>query len=416
MKVGIIGGGAAGLTTAWLLDQECEVILFEQNKRLGGHAHTIFVQKNDESIPIEIGFEFFNAWLFPQFIRLLEALKVPINSFPLTYCFHTKKDRLILSSSDPNKLLKQLFNPSVLMTLLQFNYVLYRGKKFVKKRDFSITIEQFADALFLRQGFKDFFLYPFLTAGWGCRVDEFKFFSAYDILSWITKKPVSLKPQNWFEIVGGNSIYLEALVKELTKTSIKTESTIISLAVESGKYVILEKDGGRTIVDHVVIATDPQQAALLLKDVIFCEDIYKKLLYFESFPATVAVHGDQRFMPKQRADWSVANVYYDGFQSALTVYKPWKSQQGLPIFRSWLIENNAKIPENLYALEHFNHQKVTPRYFEAQHYLKSGLGGNNLWLAGSYMDNLDSHESAVASAIHIAQKLVPHSDRLRQLI
>ena len=56
MKVGIIGGGAAGLTAAWLLDQECEVVLFEKEARLGGHAHTIQVPYNGTIVPIEIGF------------------------------------------------------------------------------------------------------------------------------------------------------------------------------------------------------------------------------------------------------------------------------------------------------------------------------------------------------------------------
>ena len=44
MKVGIIGGGIAGLAAAWLLDEEHEVTLFEKRDRLGGHAHTYLCQ------------------------------------------------------------------------------------------------------------------------------------------------------------------------------------------------------------------------------------------------------------------------------------------------------------------------------------------------------------------------------------
>lgn len=415
MKVGIIGGGAAGLTTAWLLDQEGEVILFEQQNRLGGHAHTVIVVQDGATIPIEIGFEFFNAWLFPKFNHLLKILKVPVASFPLTYCFYTHENMLTLSSLYPSKMFKQLLHPSILLTLSQFNYVLQRGRKFIKSADYKVSIEQFVDSLFLTEAFKNNFLYPFLTAGWGCRINEFKLFSAYDVLSWITQKAVTIKPQEWYEIVGGISVYIDALVAQLENTVIRQDSGIEAVLYEQNKYIIIEKNGRKTDVDHLIIATNPQQAAEFLKNVTAAQDVYKKLLYFESFPATVAVHGDRRFMPKKMSDWSVANVRYDGVQSALTVYKPWKSQGGTPIFRSWLPNDENMLPDPLYALEHFNHQKVMPCYFEAQHYLKSVQGTNNLWLAGCYMDNLDSHESAIASALPIAEKLASHSKRLMHL-
>ncbi len=411
MKVGIIGAGSAGLTTAWLLDQECEVVLFEQQNRLGGHAHTIVVQHDNENIPIEIGFEFFNAWLFPKFNRLLNVLHVPIASFPLTYCFYTQEGVLTLSSQHAHRMLKQLFHPSRLSTLLQFMYLLQQGRRFARDADYTVTIEQFADTLFLSEKFKNNFLYPFLTAGWGCSIDAFKQFSAYDILSWITQKAVTLKPQEWYEVVGGISVYINALVAQLEKTTIRKEATIEAHMYEQSNYLIIEKNGRKTNVDHLIIATDPQQAALLLKEIVLAEKVYKQLLSFESFPVLVAVHGDQRFMPK-KPDWSVANVKYDGQHSALTVYKPWHLNEASPIFRSWLPGKNPLMPEPLYALEHFNHQKVMPEYFKTQTYLKNVQGENNLWLAGCYMDNLDSHESAIASALNIAEKLMPQSNRL----
>ena len=65
LKVGIIGGGAAGLTTAWLLDHDCDVTLFEKQARLGGHVDTVHVDIQGEQIPIDAGFEFFQTPCFP---------------------------------------------------------------------------------------------------------------------------------------------------------------------------------------------------------------------------------------------------------------------------------------------------------------------------------------------------------------
>jgi len=38
--VAVVGAGISGLTAAYLLARTHTVILFEANKRLGGHAHT----------------------------------------------------------------------------------------------------------------------------------------------------------------------------------------------------------------------------------------------------------------------------------------------------------------------------------------------------------------------------------------
>lgn len=41
MRIGIIDGGGASLVTAWLLEENLDVTLYEKEVRLGGHAHTI---------------------------------------------------------------------------------------------------------------------------------------------------------------------------------------------------------------------------------------------------------------------------------------------------------------------------------------------------------------------------------------
>jgi hypothetical protein len=47
--------------------------------------------------------------------------------------------------------------------------------------------------------------------------------------------------------------------------------------------------------------------------------------------------------------------------------------------------------------------------------LKRSHGQAGVWLAGLYMDDADSHESAVRSAVTIARALAPDAARLRLL-
>ena len=128
MKIAIIGGGAAGLMAAWLLEENHEVTLFEAQDYLGGHAQTAMIELDGMAIPIEIGFEFFSTPLFPYFNCLLKLLNVPVTRYPLSfYTFHTAKDALALPPLH-GKLSYKRLTPSSLFTMLQFNYLLIEGE------------------------------------------------------------------------------------------------------------------------------------------------------------------------------------------------------------------------------------------------------------------------------------------------
>ena len=56
-KIAVIGGGVAGIVAAYLLQQEHEVTLFEQNDYLGGHTHTLEISEGpDTDLAVDTGF------------------------------------------------------------------------------------------------------------------------------------------------------------------------------------------------------------------------------------------------------------------------------------------------------------------------------------------------------------------------
>ena len=128
---------------------------------------------------------------------------------------------------------------------------------------------------------------------------------------------------------------------------------------------------------------------------------------------TIAVHGDARLMPANRQHWSVVNTRYDGHYSANTVWKSWRSRE--PIFKSW-VTYEARLPEPLYGVATYDHPVVNAAYFEAQKQLARWQGQAQIWLAGMYMHDVDCHESAILSAVHVARQLAPQASRLKQLV
>lgn len=420
MKIGIIGGGAAGLACAWLLEKNFKVMLFEKLDRLGGNVKTEYVNLGDKTIPIETAFEFFNSFNYPYFCNLLKILKVPTSSYLLTSTYYTsnKDDLLALPIFQEDKINWASLSPSNLFKLIQFKYLILKARSFVTSNNRIVTLEEFANNLFLTKDFKDNFFYPFLSAGWGDTLDAFKKCAAYDILSWLVKnEPNKVNNNMWYEIPAGTTSYINALVDQLSTVNIKLSVIIKSIYPKGEKgYLIIQDDGTESKVDHLIIATNADQAAKLLSNIPSIQELQTSLSKIEYFHTTIAIHGDERLMPADKLYWSVANVYFDGTYSNLTTYKSWKSDT--PIFRSWITPNIAKFnpPNPLYATEHFFHSKVNSNYFRAQEIIKRYQGINNIWIAGIYVNDMDAHESAIVSAINIAKKLAPKSSRLKKLV
>ena len=59
---------------------------------------------------------------------------------------------------------------------------------------------------------------------------------------------------------------------------------------------------------------------------------------------------------------------------------------------------------------------MTPDYYRAQRDLALLQGQDNLWFAGSYTLDVDSHESGIRSAIALARRLNPNSANLARLL
>ena len=76
LKIGVIGAGVSGLTAAWRLARQHDVILFEREYRLGGHAHTHLVTACGRAVPVDTGFMVFNERTYPHFVRMLDELGV----------------------------------------------------------------------------------------------------------------------------------------------------------------------------------------------------------------------------------------------------------------------------------------------------------------------------------------------------
>ncbi len=414
MRIGIIGAGAAGLTACWLLSENHDVTLFEKQNRLGGHAHTVEVEQNGKLIPIEAGFEFVMDSMFPTFIKLLGVLDVKLHRYPLNAVLYTTDNRSLtmMPPFDSEGIVWSALQHYQIANLIQLLWTMKIAQRLIDSRDTTITIEKFINSLPVLQGFKDRFLYPFLQAQWCIELEEFKQFAAYNALKYSAMNMNGLNTPTGVEIVGGTQVYIRALAQASPRATIKTSADITTITRSDNRYSVHEANGDTSEFDHLIIATSPWDALHLLTDIAEMETRRQTLSLFDSFKTVIAVHGDRRWMPAQAKHWAVTNMRYDGTNCQTTVWKKWKSEQ--PIFRSW-VTFEQQMPDSLYHLVNYQHVKINLKYYQAQKNLIAQQGDNQLWLAGLYMHDIDSHESAIMSAVNIAKRLDPNSLNLRKL-
>lgn len=416
MDVGIIGAGGAGLTAAWLLDETHAVTLYEKESRLGGHVDTAELELDGERVTVDSGVDFFWPRMYPTFTRLLHALDVPVHRYAATLTLYTADGRRVYRMPPIRgaKLRWSTFTPRQVSTMLQFRRALRRAAQLVESGDTSTTVAQFVEGQGCSRSFKDDFFYPLMLAGWCMDGEEFRQLAAYDPLKYaVMREPGRLGLTYSREVVGGARVYIDTLAKALTDVRIRVSSAVQRITRPGSRYVVHDADGEVREFDHLIVATPALEARDLLAPLEGTEALRRELARFEYFKTLIAIHGDRRLMPADEEDWSVVNIRHDGQHSVNTVWKPWASRR--PVFRSWVTFETRR-PDPLYRLATYYHPKVSPTYFEAQRAIGRLQGRNNLWLAGMYTHDADCHESAIMSAVHIAHRLAPASERLGRLM
>src|SRR5262245_59144897 len=143
MRIGVIGGGVAGLGAAWLLQDRHEVTLFERQPRFGGHALTVDVDAGAGAVPVEAGFEFFSAKQWPSFSRLLAALGIAPRDYAVRLAVYRRgqpRSVLVQPTHLDGSFAPRMCTPRRLFELSQFGLLLASVAPLMRARDTSVTI------------------------------------------------------------------------------------------------------------------------------------------------------------------------------------------------------------------------------------------------------------------------------------
>jgi uncharacterized protein len=209
MRIAVVGTGIAGLVAAYRLHPEHSLTLFEANDYIGGHTHTIAVQRFGREYAVDTGFIVFNEHTYPRFIALLDELGVP--SQPTTMNFSVRCERSGLEYSGTSlatlfaqrrNLLRPAFHRMV-RDILRF----YReAPAFLSGGDRSLTLGDYLTHGRYSREFIEWHLLPLAAAVWSTEPTRLREFPAHDLLEFFNRHgflQVNNRP-GWRVICGGS--------------------------------------------------------------------------------------------------------------------------------------------------------------------------------------------------------------------
>lgn len=413
MRIAVIGAGIAGLATALLLDSAHEVTVFERSERLGGHARTEQITHGGRRAHVNPAFGYVAPAMYPRFIRLLDLLGVARMPAPASVTLGSgtsARAAFVTPTLSPLRATPVLA-PGSLGRLLAVRRVLRAARALDDLDDWRTTLEDLVEPQPVPRSVKDEVLYPWAAALSGVRIAEAKGFSARAALTYpVHVQPEgALRPFRLQELEGGVESYVAPLVESLHSTTIRTNVELLSLERADGEWRLVETSGDRHGFDAVVLATPAFEALALVKTLAGTAHLRAVLDKFPYGSTRVIVHSDTSWMPRRRTDWSVYNARHDGGECEATI---WCRHSGeFDYFKSWASFTDAR-PSLVHAEFEFHHPRLTPSYYRAQAALPALQGDQGLWFAGSYIEDVDSHESGIGSAIRIAERLNPSSAML----
>jgi predicted NAD/FAD-binding protein len=417
-RICVVGSGIAGLASAWLLSQRHDVTLIEKNGYFGGHTHTIEVEDDGGTVPVDTGFIVYNTRNYPMLVRLFERLGVATRESDMSFAASIGPGRIEYGGDNLASIFAQrrhVVSPRFLRMLweiVRFGAICRRHLRDSSFDDRSLG-EFLAEAR-LSSGFRDHYLLPMAAAIWSCPPATMLEFPAESLARFFDNHRLlnPLERPAWRNVVGGSHAYVKRLAADLGHERMVQDGAVAVHRTSSGARVELAS-GQSLHCDRVVLACHADQALSLIAQPTEAESRLLSCFAYQS--NRTLLHTDTSLMPERRLVWSAWNYLSgersDGGQAVSVTY--WMNKlQGLATNRDYFVSLNPlrdPAPETVIAEMSYDHPIYDRAAMGAQPELQRLQGVDRLYFCGSY-HGYGFHEDALRAAVDVARRLGVDTD------
>lgn len=412
-RLAVIGTGLAGLTSAYLSKSKFDVTVYESQSRAGMGAHVVDYVSNGIESRIDIPLRIFSPGYYENLTALYDHIGVEMLTSDHAGAFADENGNMILHYGNANlgpfsfSYLKgkSLFSGSALKIALQSRRFFARAESDIEQPETlaMISFGQYLEQTGAGTEFTNIVLLPMLSVTCTCDYQTVKDYPADIVLEYLTcgvhKLGITSAAKGVDDIVP----------RLLHDVKLLTNSRVAKISQAGSNLVVKTQDGQEETYQHVIIATQAQQAASMLSGF---DDRQDKLLQIPVESSTMSVHTDKDLLPKSEVELSPVTyhvpVQSERAEASVDLTKAIARLSGQQsVFQTWHPMRKIS-PNRELARVDFTRPAVTLESRQAVAKLRdhNQRPDNQLWLCGSYMtEKIPLLEAAVDSAISVAEGL-----------
>ncbi len=402
MRIAIVGAGASGLITAWMLDRAHEVTVFERASVVGGHIRTLGRNAPRGDLPpglwLDAGVVEFSRENFPTVHRLFAALGVPLRTVAGDTALH-RQGAAPLYSPGAWRQLPPAARAGAVLRLARAG--LQRRQFMARANVPDSALHGRALAEFLGPPPFGTWLRLLVTYAYSIPSAEVPGLSAALCVPMLRR---FARANSWTAVEGGTYAYVERLLAGL-RGAVHTEAVVQSIRREGAAVQLLV--GGEALrFDAVVLATPPDQVLSLLADADEAEQ--RRFGAWRPNHVTTLVHADDGPYRRRRVP---VRTEFDLFElPGGGGYNAWLNDlAGLPpghaVNYGLALGLDAEIDPVRVLLRQSHHTAAfTVAALAHREEVRASNGQRHTWHVGAWLgDGL--HEGAACSALAVATAL-----------
>eukprot|EP00258_Populus_trichocarpa_P008665 XP_002314493.3 uncharacterized protein LOC7459982 isoform X1 [Populus trichocarpa] len=319
MRVAVVGAGISGLVSAYVLAKAgAEVVLYEKEDSLGGHAKTVCF----DGVDLDLGFMVFNRVTYPNMMEFFENLGIDMELSDMSFSVSLDQgkgcewgSRNGFSGLFAQK--KNALNPyfwKMLREIVKFKDDVLSYLEVLENDpvvDRNETLGQFVKSRGYSELFQKAYLVPVCGSIWSCPSEGVMNFSAFSVLSFCRNHHLLQlfgRPQ-WLTVRRRSHSYVNKVREKLESwgCQIRTgcEVQAVSTTDEAG-CAVLCIDGLLEMYSGCIMAVHaPDALGLLGEQATFDET--RILGAFQYMYSEIFLHRDKTYMPQNSAAWSAWN-------------------------------------------------------------------------------------------------------------
>lgn len=411
-RIAVIGGGIAGLASAWLLSRRHRVTLFEAGDYVGGHTNTIDIAVEGHRHPIDTGFLVFNDRTYPNLCALFACLGVASVESEMSFGVSLAEPEIEWAGSDLGTVFAQrsnLLRPAflgMLSDILRFNR---ETTRMAAEGDAPpVSLGDYLAAGRYGSAFRDWYLLPMASAIWSCPtrtmldypLATFARFCHNHGLLQIFDRP------RWRTVAGGGREYVRRILDELDDVQVATP--VLGVDRRPDGVWLRCRDGAERF-DEVVFACHSDQTLAILGAGASLDE--RRILGAVKYQPNLAlVHTDTALLPRRRKVWSAWN-YLAGAgrpdERPVSVSYLINRLQPLPFETPVVVSLNPftePARDKLIRRIEYAHPVFDQAAVDAQAALPTIQGRQRSWFAGAWT-GYGFHEDGLKSALVVARAL-----------